>query len=215
MVQRLTTVVQEEAPAATTSSERGRGRGRGGTERGRGRGRGGEGRVGAPARPPPAEMTASGPFAMGPALAGTSARRTAPRSNFTPIVPQGPGGASRLGAGLTQTEAPTIGVKREPGVPGTKGKEGKVEEDDAEAYSDPDEGVEIVDMENVRTMDWMAPESLRKEKKPPKKKKVKAEEADKKDKSAYHVVVLQTNLTRCLQPLRRRKAWQSLKLRPV
>ncbi|GJE90981.1 RNA polymerase III RPC4-domain-containing protein [Phanerochaete sordida] len=128
-------------------------------------------------------MTASGPFAMGPALAGTSARRTAPRSNFTPIVPQGPGGASRLGAGLTQTEAPTIGVKREPGVPGTKEKERKVEEDEAEAYSDPDEGVEIVDMENVRTMDWMAPESLRKEKKPSKKKKVKAEEADKKDKT--------------------------------
>jgi len=36
-------------------------------------------------------------------------------------------------------------------------------EDDVEVYSDPDEGVVIVDMENVRTMDWMAPESLRRE----------------------------------------------------
>jgi DNA-directed RNA polymerase III subunit RPC4 len=34
---------------------------------------------------------------------------------------------------------------------------------DEEVYSDPDEGVEIVDMEDVRQMDWMAPESLRKE----------------------------------------------------
>lgn len=131
-------------------------------------------------------MTASGPFAMGPALAGTSARRTVPRSNFTPIVPQGPGGTSRLGAGLTQTEAPTIGAvkreQREGGIPSAK-KERKEEEDDIEAYSDPDEGVEIVDMENVRTMDWMAPESLRKEKKASKKKKIKTEGADRKDKA--------------------------------
>ncbi len=122
-------------------------------------------------------MTASGPFAMGPALAGTSARRTAPRSNFAPVIPQGPGASSRLGAGLTQTTAPSLGVKRELndlGVSGqSKGK--KVDEDEGEVYSDPDEGVEIVDMENVRTMDWMAPESLRKDKES-RKKKVKKEE---------------------------------------
>jgi DNA-directed RNA polymerase III subunit RPC4 len=69
-------------------------------------------------------MTASGPFAMGPALAGNNPRRSVPRSNFTPTVA-------------------TIG--------------------DDEVYSDPDEGVEIVDMENIHQMDWMAPESLRKE----------------------------------------------------
>ncbi|KAH9036396.1 RNA polymerase III RPC4-domain-containing protein [Lactarius pseudohatsudake] len=87
-----------------TPSERGGGRGQG---RGRARGdssRGG-GRAAAPPRAPPPEMTASGPFAMGPSLAGSSAWRS--------------------------------------------------------VYSDPDEGVEIVDMRNVHTMDWMAPESVK------------------------------------------------------
>ncbi|OBZ73777.1 hypothetical protein A0H81_06054 [Grifola frondosa] len=125
-------------------------------------------------RAPVVEMTASGPFAMGPALAGTSARRTAPRSNFAPIVPQGPGASSRLGAGLTQTTAPTL--KRE--------KEEHGMQVDDEVYSDPDEGVEIVDMDNVRQMDWMAPESLKKESEVGKKKKglrlKKEEEAGKR-----------------------------------
>lgn len=126
-------------------------------------------------------MTASGPFAMGPALAGTSARRTAPRTNFTPIVPQGPGGVSKLGAGLTQTMAPGLGPKegKDGGVGEGKGKKVE-EEDEGEVYSDADEGVEIIDMENVRTMDWMAPEALKKAKEG--KKKVKIEELDKKGK---------------------------------
>lgn len=117
---------------------------------------------------------------MGPAMAGAAGRRAAPRSNFTPVMPQGPGGASRLGAGLTQTTAPTLGVKKE-GQDVALGKQKKVEEDEAEVYSDPDEGVEIIDMENVRTMDWMAPEALRKQKET-KKKKLKIEEQDKKEK---------------------------------
>lgn len=108
-------------------------------------------------------MTASGPFAMGPTLAGTSARRTAPRSNFAPIVPQGPGGTAHLGAGLTLTTAPSL--KRE------RGREPAPADDDVEAYSDPDEGVEIVDMDHIKQMDWMAPESLGKEKEGGKRKK--------------------------------------------
>ncbi|KAH8093816.1 RNA polymerase III RPC4-domain-containing protein [Cristinia sonorae] len=172
----------EEAPAPATS-ERGRGRGRG-ADRARGRGRGGEGRGGAPR--PAVEMVASGPFAMGPAMAGTSARRTAPRSNFTPIVPQGPGGASKLGAGLTKSSAPSLGVKREPGqenvlAGGSEGRR-KAESDEEEVYSDPDEGVEIIDMNHVRTMDWMAPESLKKDKIVGKKKKLKEEPKNLKGK---------------------------------
>ena len=128
-------------------------------------------------------MTASGPFAMGPTLAGSSARRTAPRANFTPVVPQGPGAAQRLGAGLSQTAAPALGVKREPNDLGSlakgKGKGKTSDEDEGEVYSDPDEGVEILDMENVRMMDWMAPESLKKEKQTA--KKVKKEEKAKVD----------------------------------
>jgi hypothetical protein len=51
-----------------------------------------------------------------------------------------------------------------------KGKEVKAEEDE-ELYSDQDDGVEIIDLDNVRTMDWMAPESIRRERKPTKKVK--------------------------------------------
>lgn len=155
----------------------------GGDDRGRGRGRGdGRGRGAAPARPPPVEMTASGPFALGPAMAGSAgSRRAAPRSNFTPILP---GGAARgaLASGLTNSIALSLGVKRELNDLRVVKKEGGTIDDDGEVYSDPDEGVEIVDMENVRGMDWMAPESLRKEKVKKKGKKVKNEEADKKGK---------------------------------
>ncbi|KAH9004726.1 RNA polymerase III RPC4-domain-containing protein [Lactarius hatsudake] len=144
------------APAPTGApSERGGGRGQG-----RGRARGdssrGAGRAAAPPRAPPPEMTASGPFAMGPSLAGSSAWRSGPRVSSIPTAPRGPPDPAALGANLTKTAAPTL--KKEERV------ESRVHvDDDAEVYSDPDEGVEIVDMRNVHTMDWMAPESLKSE----------------------------------------------------
>lgn len=118
---------------------------RGGTGRGRGRG----------SAPRPAlEMRASGPFAMGPSLAG-SGRRSTPRLNF---MPSGPSKGGVLGSGLTKTTAPTIGVKKE-----SKPEEGTKVESDEEVYSEPDEGVDIVDINDVRKMDWMAPETLKRE----------------------------------------------------
>ncbi|KAH9945719.1 RNA polymerase III RPC4-domain-containing protein [Amylocystis lapponica] len=144
-----------------------------GADRARGRGRGTDGRP-APSRPPPVELTASGPFAMGPALAGTSARRTAPRSNFAPVVPQGPGLGAKLGAGLTQTTVPSL--KRDADA----GKE-QLDGDEAEVYSDPDDGVDIVDMDNIRHMDWMAPDSLARDKAGQKKKKKNAVAVKKDD----------------------------------
>lgn len=79
---------------------------------------------------------------------------------------------------MTNAGAPSVGLKREPndltGGPAKK-VAGEVEDDEGEVYSDPDEGVEIIDMENVRSMDWMAPESLRKEKQKG-KKRVKEDE---------------------------------------
>ncbi|KAJ3998064.1 RNA polymerase III RPC4-domain-containing protein [Lentinula boryana] len=134
------------------SNDRGRGRGRGRGE-GSGRGRGGP--------RPPAEMVASGPFALGPAMAGTSSSRRFAQA-ATPIATPSRTEASSLGAGLSQAAAPKIK------------QESKKEEQDEEAYSDPDEGVEIIDMENVRQMDWMAPDSLRKEK----EKRLKKEDPD-------------------------------------
>ena len=99
-------------------------------------------------------MTASGPFAMGPSQAGSSAWRSGPRVSTAPTAPRGPPDPAALGANLTKTAAPAL--KKEERV------EPRVHVDeDAEVYSDPDEGVEIVDMKNVHTMDWMAPESVK------------------------------------------------------
>ncbi|KAH9479588.1 hypothetical protein JR316_0008183 [Psilocybe cubensis] len=153
-------VKAEPTPAVIppASTERGRGRGRGrGDARGRGRGRGNA--------PPVLEMTASGPFAMGPAMAGSSSRRSTPRSNFVPNVSTD---TANLGSNLSQNAPPSL--RRDIGL---AAKNGPVKTEEEE-YSDPDEGVEIVDMENVRQMDWMAPESIRKERPT---KKVKKEEA--------------------------------------
>ncbi|KAH7890746.1 RNA polymerase III RPC4-domain-containing protein [Phlebopus sp. FC_14] len=162
--------VKQEAPAPSGPpvAERGTGRGRG-----RGRGKVQEGRGAAP-RPPPVEMTASGPFAMGPALAGTSARRSAPRSNFTPV---GPPGSSTLGTDLSNTAAPTLKKEKSRENVLTAAVDVQEHESDEEAYSEPDEGVEIIDMESVGKMDWMAPEALRKERQDRKRKRlVKVEE---------------------------------------
>ena len=73
--------------------------------KGRGRGRGGEGRAGEGRAGPPkisTEMTASGPFALGPSMAGSSSSRRVPRSNFAPVIPLG----TSLDAGLTKTAPP-------------------------------------------------------------------------------------------------------------
>lgn len=149
--------------AIPQDSSRGRGRGRG---RGEGRGRG----RGAPRAP--VEMTASGPFAMGPSMSGNNARRSVPRSNFA--IPNPTVDRASLGAGLTRVPAATI--KKENDL---KGKEkDKPSDEEEEVYSEPDEGVEIVDMEDVRQMDWMAPESLRKERRYPKKRVKKEEPVD-------------------------------------
>ncbi|KAF8494754.1 RNA polymerase III RPC4-domain-containing protein [Hysterangium stoloniferum] len=151
-------VKKEEAPVPKPI-ERGRGRGRG-----MGRGRG--------APPPRQEMTmvASGPFAMGPAMGGAAKKRV-PRSNFAPAMPSG-GTPISVGEGSSRPVA----------APLNKGTRKKVDDDkeDIEVYSDPDEGVQIVDMDAVRTMDWMAPESLRRQRDDGQKLKKKTTEALKK-----------------------------------
>ncbi|KAI0343222.1 hypothetical protein BDW22DRAFT_1394091 [Trametopsis cervina] len=144
-----------------TDRGRGRGRGRGDASGRGGRGRGdGGSRGGAPStRPPAVEMTASGPFALGPAMAGAAGSRRSgnvPRSNFMPVMPRGGG----LSGGVKREPNDLGGIKTE----GVGGASGGVVDEEGEVYSDPDDGVEIVDMENVRGMDWMAPESLKREK---------------------------------------------------
>jgi DNA-directed RNA polymerase III subunit RPC4 len=148
--------LKETATQASTPSGSGASADRGNRPQGRGRGRGDASRGGrgaAPSRPPPHEMTASGPFAMGPSQVGSSTRFGGPRVTATPTMPRGPADAAALGANLSKTAAPTLKKER---------AERRVHVDeDAEVYSDPDEGVEIVDMRDVQAMDWMAPESLK------------------------------------------------------
>lgn len=79
---------------------------------------------------------------MGPSQAGRSTDHGKLASGFSAM---GPSPAGRATAHATAHG---------------KGKEVKVE--DEELYSDPDEGVEIVDMDQIQKMDWMAPDILRK-----------------------------------------------------
>ncbi|THU99158.1 hypothetical protein K435DRAFT_720095 [Dendrothele bispora CBS 962.96] len=143
-------VKNEPPPERTLPSESNYDRGES-RDRGRGDGRG-RGR-GAPR--PPIEMTASGPFALGPAMAGNNVRRSVPKSNFTNPAPS-TSSKPDLGAGLSNTPAPSIKTEDR------KGKQMIIDEE--EVYSDQEDGVEIVDIEKIQDMDWMAPESLRKEK---------------------------------------------------
>jgi len=156
-------------PESSKVTTRGRGRDHGhgktvGPARGRGRGRGG-------AVPPPIEMVASGPFAMGPALAGNQALRhpVSRPTDFMPAVPGSTAANAAFGESLTQTAAPTLQKSKDRG-------KAKVKEEEEE-YSDPDEGVEIIDMNKIRDMDWMAPETLSEEKKREKVKKERESDA--------------------------------------
>lgn len=125
-------------------------------------------------------MTASGPFAMGPTMAGTSGFRRAAPSQATVAVPTTASRNSALGVGLSRTTAPSL--KREL-------VDANVKKDDDEVYSEPDEGVEIVDMDDVHQMDWMAPESLRRFKATTKKKHVKQEEDIKGKGKGKHIAL--------------------------
>jgi DNA-directed RNA polymerase III subunit RPC4 len=104
---------------------------------------------------------------MGPSQPGSNGRRSASQSTTIDVA----GATSSVGSNLSQTVPPPL--RKEAG-----GKAGKVKIDDEEVYSDPDEGVEIVDMDLVRQMDWMAPEVLQKERQNIQKKVKKEENAN-------------------------------------
>ena len=105
-------------------------------------------------------MTASGPFAMGPTLVGSSIRGSAPRSKFAPTAPVS---RTSTGFGNNLLSSAPLSFKNDVGNMDNNVKNGAVKTEDGEYYSDPDEGVEIVDMEDVHQLDWMAPDSIRKE----------------------------------------------------
>jgi DNA-directed RNA polymerase III subunit RPC4 len=119
---------------------------------------------------------------MGPSQAGSSAWRTAPRVSAAPVAPRAPADSAALGANLTKTAAPTLKKERTAERHAHADDDGDDgDDDDVEVYSDPDEGVEIVDMKNVHTMDWMAPESLKWESRDRTKRKAKAARVKKEE----------------------------------
>lgn len=108
------------------------------------------------------EMTASGPFAMGPALSGKVAGRSMSRSGAGPS-------ASISSNAPIRTTTPSL-KKMDVDLASRRADQ------DEELYSEPDDGVDIIDLQNVRELDWMAPETLRKELR--KKHIVKAEQME-------------------------------------
>lgn len=113
-------------------------RGRGGSGRGRGRGT------------PVVEATASGPFALGPSEQRGSVRSAPVRFSASgPSASLGAFGPLSPGSYLPRSHLGTVGV-------GFK-------EEDKEEYSDSDEpGLKRVDVSDVKGLDWMAPDTLRK-----------------------------------------------------
>jgi DNA-directed RNA polymerase III subunit RPC4 len=87
-----------------------------------------------------------------------------PPSTFATVGPSLPN------TGLSQTGPPLLGKD------GKRGKEKDIKVEDEDVYSDPDDGVEIVDMDQVQKIDWMAPDILRKERR--KDTKIKQEKLD-------------------------------------
>ncbi|KAF8636389.1 hypothetical protein AX17_003571 [Amanita inopinata Kibby_2008] len=114
-------------------------------------------------------MTASGPFAMGPAMNNT--KHSSSRINFAPPASQA---SSSTTSRVTVDHTTVSSFKKEESSISNPVKQGKDEDD--EVYSEPDEGVEIIDIQRVRELDWMAPETLRKAPKP--LEQVKKEDID-------------------------------------
>lgn len=145
-------------PDTTSKPERGRG------GRATGRGRGGAGR-GGQSRDQAIEMTPSGPFAMGPSGAGiTSSSKRNP--NLFSGASSGTSGKTsttgKVGQGLTKSPAASL----------PRNRDNLVVEDALEVYSSDED---VVDLDQVKNLDIMAPDALKKERRKEKKKKVKAE----------------------------------------
>lgn len=150
-------------------------------------------------------MTASGPFALGPANAGSSMRRSAPRSNFISNMPLASGSRSSLGGGLSNSAAPALKKELDFSEKGKAKQATDTAGDEGEVYSDPDDGVEIIDMEHIRDMDWMAPESLKKERQI--KKRIKREAP-----GIYRYLIRMTNDIHLIMIKPRRRSIQLMPL---
>ncbi|KAG8818261.1 hypothetical protein FRC17_010887 [Serendipita sp. 399] len=153
-------VAQATPAPKTTLVTRDVGRGKG--ARGRGRGRGGTDASSGAGRGVVPEMVPAGPFAMGPLAAGISGSRHAPSS--APFTAAGPSTSGKSGGSAAKAE----------GKPSTlpTNRDQLVIDDAPEVYSeDENEEGRIIDLEEVKTLDFMAPDALKKERRKERKSK--------------------------------------------
>jgi DNA-directed RNA polymerase III subunit RPC4 len=108
-------------------------------------------------------MIASGPFAMGPAAASSGRRGPFVSSSSGRLAP-----SEKSEFGLIGGSAPAL----------PRNRDALAMEEDVEVYSD---GEEVVDLGDVKILDVMAPDALKKERRKEKKKKVQVKEDIKAD----------------------------------
>jgi DNA-directed RNA polymerase III subunit RPC4 len=123
-------------------------------------------------------MTASGPFAMGPsAMSGSSSSRSALRAST----------ANTPSAGPSTSKATSEIINTTPKSHLSKSKS-KDEENEfyQEEYSDPEDGVEIIDMSLIKDMDWSAPDVLKRNLKSRSKLKKEVKESKMKEGKVIH-----------------------------
>jgi DNA-directed RNA polymerase III subunit RPC4 len=112
-------------------------------------------------------MVPAGPFAMGPLAAGNTGM---PRPSAFRSSQQG-FGRSIGGSGAVKAAHGVTSLPRN--------RDHLADDDEPEVYSEEESGLTIVDLEDVKLLDSMAPDALRKEKPKVKRKvKVKAEAPD-------------------------------------
>jgi DNA-directed RNA polymerase III subunit RPC4 len=98
-------------------------------------------------------MTASGPFAMGPsAMSGSSSFRNALHTSAATAASSNPS-ISKIASELSNTTPPKLHA--------SKYLTNEGEEAYHEAYSEPEDGVEIIDMNLIKDIDWSAPDVLK------------------------------------------------------
>jgi DNA-directed RNA polymerase III subunit RPC4 len=98
-------------------------------------------------------MTASGPFAMGPsAMSGSLPSRNVLHTSTATAASTGPS-TSKIASELSNTTPPKLHA--------SKYLTNEGEEVYHEAYSDPEDGVEIIDMNLIKDIDWSAPDVLK------------------------------------------------------
>ncbi|PWN20301.1 hypothetical protein BCV69DRAFT_283176 [Microstroma glucosiphilum] len=174
--------IKQENVASTSagsSSRSASGSGRGSGERGRGFGRGGRGGPGGGrGGRRDIELVASGPFSLGTGSTSRLDRARQSAAGRSGGAGAGMGASGKWGTGGEGNLDDSEKLKPDPGRMAYRNPD-KLR--DKEEYSDPEEDIEIVDLDDVGTLDELAPRALpRVQEKEKKRSKQGEEAADKK-----------------------------------